>query len=96
MKKSPTRQARDDIVRRALGEGMKQACDEAVKIAGGASTLGPALGITRSAVSMWKNVPYDKVLDVERLTGVSRHRLRPDLYGPPPAAPATQDAAAVD
>lgn len=40
------------------------------------------LGITHGAVSQWRHVPADRVLDVERLTGVSRHILRPDIFGP--------------
>jgi DNA-binding transcriptional regulator YdaS (Cro superfamily) len=38
---------------------------------------------TPQAVQKWCNsghVPEDRVLDVEELTGVSRHELRPDLY----------------
>lgn len=38
------------------------------------------LGITHGAVSQWKRVPAERVLDVERLTGISREELRPDLY----------------
>lgn len=37
--------------------------------------------ITPQAVSQWKQVPPDRVLAVESLTGVSRHLLRPDIYG---------------
>lgn len=40
------------------------------------------LGISPSALSMWRRVPADRVLDVERLTGISRHDLRPDIFGP--------------
>ncbi len=39
-----------------------------------------ALGITQGAVSQWRRVPAGRVLDVERVTGISRHVLRPDLY----------------
>jgi DNA-binding transcriptional regulator YdaS (Cro superfamily) len=46
-----------------------------------------ALGITHGAVSQWTRVPAERVLDVERVTGISRHVLRPDLY------PASEDAA---
>ena len=42
--------------------------------------LAVELGITHSAVSQWRRVPAERVLAVERLTGVSRHDLRPDLY----------------
>lgn len=43
------------------------------------------LGITAGAVSQWRNgVPAERVLDVERITGISRHELRPDVFGPSP------------
>lgn len=41
--------------------------------------------ITPQAISQWKKVPADRVLDVERVTGISRHELRPDIFGPPPS-----------
>lgn len=37
--------------------------------------------ITRSAVSQWDQVPAKHVLTVESVTGISRHVLRPDIYG---------------
>jgi DNA-binding transcriptional regulator YdaS (Cro superfamily) len=42
--------------------------------------IAAALGITHGAVSQWRRVPAERVLEVERITGVSRHDLRPDLY----------------
>jgi len=42
--------------------------------------IGRGLGISSQAVSQWKRVPAERVLDVERITGVSRHELRPDIY----------------
>lgn len=38
------------------------------------------LGLTRSAVAMWDRVPAERVVEVERITGVPREQLRPDLY----------------
>ncbi|MFC7067522.1 transcriptional regulator [Brucella rhizosphaerae] len=37
--------------------------------------------ITRGAVSQWDRVPAKHVLTVEVVTGISRHELRPDIYG---------------
>ncbi|PZP64983.1 MAG: hypothetical protein DI604_25710, partial [Delftia acidovorans] len=34
-------------------------------------------------VSQWKKVPAERVLEVERVTGISRHELRPDVFGHP-------------
>ncbi len=49
--------------------------------------LATGLGILPSALSQWKQVPADRVLDVERLTGISRYDLRPDVFGADPVAP---------
>jgi hypothetical protein len=35
--------------------------------------------ISPQAISQWKQVPADRVIDVEVVTGISRHVLRPDL-----------------
>lgn len=42
--------------------------------------LARELGVTHGAVSQWKRVPAERVLDVERITGIPREQLRPDLY----------------
>lgn len=41
-------------------------------------------GVYPSALSQWDRVPAERVLDVERITGISRHDLRPDIYGVAP------------
>lgn len=45
-------------------------------------------GVTIAMWSRWENgrrkVPAERVLDLERITGVSRHFLRPDVFGPAP------------
>lgn len=47
--------------------------------------LAAALGISGPAISSWTRIPAERVLEIERLTGVHRHELRPDLYPDPPA-----------
>lgn len=48
---------------------------------GAKSRIARELGVTPGAISQWREVPADRVLDVERLTGISRHVLRPDVFG---------------
>lgn len=52
---------------------------------GRVSELASALNITHSAISQWDRVPSDRILQVERITGIARGDLRPDLYGDLPA-----------
>lgn len=60
----------------------------AVVNAGGARALARALRITPQAIVQWPHVPAKHVLEVERLSGVSRYDLRPDIYGDgPPKRP---------
>lgn len=51
----------------------------------GTSGLAKALGqkITPQAISQWKQVPAERVLEVERVTRIPRHELRPDIYPAP-------------
>jgi DNA-binding transcriptional regulator YdaS (Cro superfamily) len=44
--------------------------------------LAADLGISHGAVSQWVQVPVERVLEVERITGIPRHELRPDIYPP--------------
>lgn len=67
---------------------MEEALSKAIDAVGGPTAMGRALGISSQAVSQWKRVPADRVLDVERATvaqeggspRVTRHELRPDIY----------------
>lgn len=52
---------------------------------GGGSALARRIGVSRNAISQWHasgRIPAERVLEIERLTGVSRHDIRPDIYGP--------------
>lgn len=59
-------------------------CRQAKEWAGGPSALAFKLGVAPQAVSKWRIVPPRRVLEVEALSGVSRHMLRPDIYGAAP------------
>lgn len=45
-------------------------------------TLAQRLGVDRSTLLRWERgrVPAHRVIEVERVTGISRRKLRPDLY----------------
>jgi DNA-binding transcriptional regulator YdaS (Cro superfamily) len=57
---------------------------QAIQIAGSQQLLAEKVGVTQTAVSNWvnraKRCPAERVLQIERVTGVSRHELRPDIY----------------
>lgn len=57
-----------------------KALREALNRIGGQRAMARALGIAHQAVSKWQKVPVLRVLEIERLTGVSRSALRPDVY----------------
>jgi hypothetical protein len=41
------------------------------------------LGLTRAAVLKWKKVPGERLVEIERITGIPRYLLRPDICTPP-------------
>lgn len=62
---------------------MKNFTHEHVQAANGLSALAKRVGVRYQAVQHWLRsgrVPAARVIAVEAATGVSRHRLRPDLY----------------
>jgi DNA-binding transcriptional regulator YdaS (Cro superfamily) len=65
-----------------IAEMKATALGEAKRATNGNTGLARALGgeISPQAIAQWKHVPADRVLKVEKVSGVSRHRLRPDLY----------------
>ena len=55
----------------------------AIDAVGGVAELARLCNIRYQAVQKWKasgRLPAERVLEVERITGVSRHELRPDIY----------------
>jgi len=63
---------------------MNEALDKAIAACGSSRMLARAIGVSPQAVSQWRRVPVGRVLAVEAITGISRHELRPDIYGPQP------------
>lgn len=66
-----------------MSEALK-ALLEAIEVAGGQRALAGKIGVTQPAVSNWVNrtgrAPAEQVLKIEEHTGVSRHKLRADIY----------------
>jgi DNA-binding transcriptional regulator YdaS (Cro superfamily) len=63
---------------------MAEHLHEAIERAGGQAAVAKALRVTRSAVNHWVKsgeLPIRRVLEVERLSGISRKHLRPDIFG---------------
>ena len=61
----------------------RDAIRKACEAAGGQVALATKLGISQSAVAQWigsGNIPPARVPKVEKITGVSRHELRPDIF----------------
>jgi len=73
---------------------MDKALELAIKAAGGQLALADALGITQPAIAQWSQTPVMRVLEVERITGISRYLLRPDVYGKPPRKRASRSGKA--
>jgi len=48
---------------------------------GGLTPLAKALGVPRQNIFQWRRIPAEWVVSVERVTGIPRSELRPDLYG---------------
>lgn len=65
----------------AMENDMRDALKRAIKAAGGTSAMAKACGIQAPSVSEWNIAPPLRVLQIEAAGGVSRHELRPDLYG---------------
>jgi DNA-binding transcriptional regulator YdaS (Cro superfamily) len=62
-----------------------EALETAIRIGGGPSVVASELGVSRQALWKWQEAPAHRVADLERLSRgkVSRHELRPDLFGSP-------------
>lgn len=66
---------RERAAGRRKNPGLKAAIAE-IGIAG----IAKACGITTASVSGWERIPAERVAEVSKASGLSRHQLRPDLY----------------
>ena len=39
-----------------------------------------ALGVTRQSVWKWDVIPAERCADIEAMSGIPRHKLRPDVF----------------
>lgn len=69
----------DDVIE--PGRGMEKAKDRAIERIGSVKKVAKLCGISVQAVYNWTRVPATRVLTVERHSGISRHALRPDVFG---------------
>ena len=60
---------------------------------GTATDLARLLGVTSSAVSQWRRIPIERAAQVERITGIPRQQLRPDIFGTSADVPRDAEAA---
>jgi DNA-binding transcriptional regulator YdaS (Cro superfamily) len=62
----------------------KTAIQQAAENVGGPSALARACGVSPQAVNKWlmKQAPSKQCVRIESVSGVSRHELRPDVFGP--------------
>ena len=54
--------------------------EHVIQAVGGVRELSRLLGISQPAVSNWRRVPADRILQVASVTGLPRDAIRPDLY----------------
>ena len=73
------------------GQGYKLALFDTEQHKDQLDALAKKLGVKHQVVYGWTRVPPKWVLRVEKETGISRHKLRPDVFGP---APDSKEAAA--
>ena len=60
--------------------GMTNGLNQAIAKAGSRNRLARLLGVSQQAVAQWTKVPTHQILNIERIVGIPREDLRPDLY----------------
>lgn len=63
--------------------------EEIVRVLRGFNRAAEAIGISEQALARWhmRGVPPKRCIQVEKLTGIPRERLRPDVFGAPRPRP---------
>lgn len=58
----------------------KTGLEKAAAVVGSKWKLGKALGLSKAAIYFWKEIPVKHLAAIEKLTGVPREELRPDIF----------------
>ena len=53
---------------------------QAIDASGGYTALARLLKVSVPTVHKWKQIPPERCLAVEKISGINRHKLRPDVY----------------
>lgn len=64
----------------------KTNCGGAAGLADKLNEINPSRPVTRQAVHQWVQVPAVRAVDVEAVSGIPRHELRPDVFRQPESA----------
>lgn len=59
---------------------------EIIRLAGGPSKVARASRRHHATVIGWARIPAEHVLTIARMSGISPHEIRPDVFGPEPRA----------
>lgn len=60
--------------------------EKAAEKAGGLTKLAAHLKVRHQSLYSWTRVPAERALEIEKLTGIPRHEMRPDLWPAPERA----------
>jgi DNA-binding transcriptional regulator YdaS (Cro superfamily) len=78
---------------------MNLGVQKAVEVAGSQTALAKLIGVRQQHVWKWlrmERIPAERAIEIEQATKgrVTRHELRPDIFGAPPAKPKPRKKAA--
>jgi hypothetical protein len=65
---------------RIAAEPMDEALQAVITVMGGRVELARSLGLKYRSVLDWRRVPVERLIQIERITGIPRQRLRPDVF----------------
>ena len=63
-----------------MSKNFSKGVQAAIKGAGGKKNLATGLEITVQSIDKWQRVPRKRIVVIERLFGVPREKLAPELY----------------